>query len=194
MDDVTAVAQLVLAERFARDRGDWARMAECYAAASRVRVTWFDGSGPEFVTASRAGWERGTRSVHRCSPPVVHVRGDRAVVAMPAAIEARVAVGGVECDMVSFTRILERVERTAEGWRIRSLDCAYERDTLTPVVPGLVPDLDVVALASFRPTYRYLSLVLREVGEGVDQDLAGDDRPDTVQRLTDELDAWLAEG
>jgi hypothetical protein len=46
LDDVT---QLILRERQCRDRGWWNQMAGCFAADSRVELSWFNGRGVDFV-------------------------------------------------------------------------------------------------------------------------------------------------
>ena len=43
---------LVREERFARDHQQWGRLEACYTEDSRVRVTWFQGTGPAFAKAS----------------------------------------------------------------------------------------------------------------------------------------------
>ncbi|MGW2173357.1 nuclear transport factor 2 family protein [Streptomyces sp. NPDC001705] len=94
--DVTAVAQLVLHERHAGDRGWWNDMRRSFADDSDVRLSWFQGTGPDFVSASERMAERGDVSVHRLAPPVVDVNGDRALAVVPAGIEVRPDLDGVE--------------------------------------------------------------------------------------------------
>src|ERR1700749_3477021 len=53
MDAVTEISQLLLGERQARDRGWWDRMRAAYAPDSTVRLSWFQGTGPDFVAASQ---------------------------------------------------------------------------------------------------------------------------------------------
>ena len=50
--DVSAVSQLVLRERVSRDLGLWEQMRDCFHDDSVVRISWFSGSGPEFVRRS----------------------------------------------------------------------------------------------------------------------------------------------
>ncbi|XVV37619.1 nuclear transport factor 2 family protein [Streptomyces sp. CA-100214] len=103
--DVTAVAQLVLHERHARDRAWWNDMRRSFAEDSGVRLSWFQGTGPDFVSASDRMAERGDASVHRLAPPVVDVNGDRALDVVPAGIEVRTDLDGVEVDLVSCPRL-----------------------------------------------------------------------------------------
>ena len=60
--DTSAITQCVLTERESRDLGRWARMRECFHPDSIVRISWFQGSGPDFVERSIA-WPGA-----RCAP------------------------------------------------------------------------------------------------------------------------------
>ncbi|GAA1541430.1 hypothetical protein GCM10009827_071130 [Dactylosporangium maewongense] len=93
MSDVAAAGQVVLLERQARDRGWWDQMRACYWPDSTAALSWYTGDGPGFVDASRAMAAAGNASVHRLSPPVVQVVGDRAFAEVPAAIEVRTDAG-----------------------------------------------------------------------------------------------------
>ncbi|MGI5183364.1 nuclear transport factor 2 family protein [Dactylosporangium sp. CA-152071] len=93
VSDVAAAGQVVLLERQARDRGWWDQMRACYWPDSTVGLSWYTGDGPGFVDASRAMAAAGNAGVHRLSPPVVQVVGDRAFAEVPAAIEVRTDAG-----------------------------------------------------------------------------------------------------
>lgn len=64
MSDVTAITQLILRERQGRDRGWWDRMRAAFRPDSVVRLSWFSGTGPEFVRRSEEMSARGDLSVH----------------------------------------------------------------------------------------------------------------------------------
>ena len=192
MEEVT---QLVLRERQSRDRGWWDRMAGCFADESVVDMSWFTGSGAEFVRRSRrmseGGW--GGRSGHRLSPPAVRVRGDRALAELPLAIEFRITVDGVEADLISYCRSQYRAQRVDGSWRIARVTSIYERDTLTPSVPGTWLDVDPKELAGHRPSYRCLAWYQSRLGIDLRSDLLGDDRPEDVARQYEAEATWLAE-
>ena len=198
-DPTSEVTQLILRERQSRDRGWYERMLECYAEDSVVDMSWFNGSGPEFVrrsrhmSESREGW--GGHSVHRLSPPAVRLNGERALAELPLGIEFRIMVGGVEADLVSYCRNQYRARRDADGiWRIVRLTSIYERDTLNPAVPGTRVDLDPAAFTEFRPSYRCLAWYQRGLGLEVRGDLLGDDVPEQVARQYEREAAWLTQG
>ena len=92
---------------------------------------------------------------------------------------------------MSFTRILYEVERQEPLWLIRTLTCIYERDTLTPTVPGTSLSLDLERLAQFRMPYRYSGYYASLSGRAVGVDLYGDDQPDRVDDLYSAAFAWL---
>ncbi|OIJ63480.1 hypothetical protein WN71_033985 [Streptomyces mangrovisoli] len=185
------VTRTVLLERQGRDRGWWDQMRACYWPDSTVTLSWYRGDGPGFVDASEAMSGRGDSSVHRLSPPVVHVAGGRAFAETPARIEVRTRVDGVLADLVSHTRIVHRLERRAGRWGIVALDCVYERDTLTPAHPGgrlVVPPEE---LAAHRAPYAVLAWHLARRGYDVAGDLLGDDRPERTAAFYADTLCWL---
>ncbi len=191
MNDVTEITQVVLRERQGRDRGWWAQMAECFHPDSRVTLSWFDGPGSEFVARSQKMSEMGIRILHRPSPPAVHVNGDKAVLELPVSVERRFLLKGVEADLTSLSRLLYRLELRETGWKILSLNAIYERDTLTPTVPGTMLDVDHEILAQFRPSYRFVAYDISLSGRSMTADLYGDDQPEQVQALYRSAFDWL---
>ncbi|MEU0562012.1 nuclear transport factor 2 family protein [Dactylosporangium sp. NPDC006015] len=192
MSDAAAAGQVVLLERQARDRGWWDQMRACYWPDSTVALSWYTGDGPGFVDASRAMAAAGNASVHRLSPPVVQVVGDRAFAEVPAAIEVRTDAGGTLADLVSYTRIVYRLERRGGRWGIVSLVPVYERDTLTPAVPGQRVHVPPEELAPFRAPYALLGWLLAGRGYPVGGDLLGDEQPDRTAAFYADTLRWLS--
>lgn len=191
---VEDVVQLVLHERQGRDRGWYEQMAACFADDSVVRMSWFQGSGAEFVNATRDMAERGRHALHRLSPVTVHLDGDRAVAELPLIIEWRIDVNGVEADLASACRSQYRAQRGADStWRIVAITSIYEKDTLTPALPGTTLPLHPQELAGFRSSYRCLAWYLRREGYDIGPDHLGDDRPDGVRRQYQADMTWLHE-
>ncbi len=190
IDDVT---QLVLRERQCRDRGWWDQMADCFADDSTVHMSWFTGSGAEFVEESSRMSGRGDHAVHRLSPPAIRVEGDRALAELSLTVEFRVNIGGIEADLASHARSQYRAQRTDGSWRIVRITSIYERDTLIPSVPGTRLEIDPQELTTYRPSYRCLAWYLSRNGYHVGADLLGDDQPEAVARQYEDEDTWLAE-
>jgi len=180
--DELAVASLILRERHWRDRGIWESMAEAYHPHSRVRLAWFDGTGPDFVAASRERTRPATTK-HRLSPSVVEVDGDRAVAETSAVVETRTTQDGVEVDLFVYCRYINRVRRDAGVWRLASLETVREKDTMRPVDPGAVLHLDPGRIVGYRPSYRFVSYNLESLGIAYQPYLPGDDRPELLRPL-----------
>jgi hypothetical protein len=188
--DIVAVTQLVLTERESRDLGRWERMRDCFHPDSRVRVSWFSGTGSEFVDGSIDMARRNVLARHRLGPVLVRLAGDRAVASLSAIIDIPAKLFGVEVQLSSHARFLYRAERRAETWRIISFDAIYVRDEITTPIPGLALPIKPEDLAAFRPTYRMLSYLLKAQGYEVNCNLPGEDRPETVAALAREVHDW----
>jgi hypothetical protein len=165
-------------------------MRACFHPDSKVRISWFSGSGPDFVKGSEDMARRNVQAKHRLSPMRVRIAGERAVVTFPAIIDIPVRIKGVEMNLSSHARFVYRVERREEKWGIVSFEAIYMRDELAPAVPGQSVSIDAKDLAPFRPSYRLLSYYLSTQGYKVDAELAGEDRPELARALLREVYDW----
>ncbi|AHH18575.1 hypothetical protein NONO_c37910 [Nocardia nova SH22a] len=188
--DAARAIQVVLAEREARDRNWWDRMERCFHADSHVELSWFSGTGAEFTRRSIEMSARGVASRHRLGPPTVRVAADRAVVALPAAVETYPVVDDVECVLTAHCRLLYRVRDDYGAVGISRMEVVYERDELNPAVPGQHVAVDPTELADLRPPYRLLAWSLARSGYRIGQDLPADDRPEQVATLYADAFDW----
>jgi hypothetical protein len=193
-DDRQAIADLVRMERFHRDRRRWDELADDYIEHSRVKTTWFEGTGREFAAASREMAQRGRESIHLITPTEIRIDGDRALSESHAQIHNRSVVHDVEVDMVQYCRFFSRVVRTPDGWRLASFDGIYHKDTIIPVNPGDTVPIDWVALRRLRPSYRIWAYAISLKGYEIGQDELGDDRPDLLEPFYAAAERWLAGG
>jgi hypothetical protein len=69
-------------------------------------------------------------------------------------------------------------------------DAIYLRDELTPAIPGRSITLDPAELQTYRPSYRLVAYVLSKQGYTIAPDLPGEDLPETVQALMQEIFNW----
>ncbi|MET3174841.1 UNVERIFIED_ORG: hypothetical protein ABIB52_002692 [Arthrobacter sp. UYCu721] len=191
MNDIALITQLILHERQGRDRGWWEQMRAAFLPDSTVNLSWFNGTGPDFVTASENMSGRGDKSVHRMAAPVVQIHGDKGYVEAPAAVEFQITLDNVAVDLISYTRLNYRVERHDGIWGVLSLDAVYERDTITPSVPGELITIPAEDLAQFRPSYALIAYYLNRRGYRVGKDLLGDDQPEQTVAFYAETLAWL---
>jgi SnoaL-like domain len=188
--DVSAVTQLTLLERDCRDHGRWDSMLSCFHEDSRVNLSWFNGSGRDFVAASREMARKGVAATHRLGPPLVRLARDRAVATFGGVIDIPVTVDGVEALLSSHARFVYRTERRGQTWRIFAFDAVYMRDEIVPSIPGQVLRIPASELAQLRSSYRMLSYVLTREGYAVNAELAGEDRPESVRSLELEVFGW----
>lgn len=191
--DKLRITELAQTERLARDTRQWQLMLDCYHPDSRVFLSWFDGPAARFVAASRRmGEEPGGHATHGLGPTLVQIDGDRALADTPCAVMMRREFAGVACDLTSYCRHQSRVERVDGRWLLRSLVGVYEKNTLVPVVPGRVPELDEGRLAGYRASYDFQCYYRADKGHVPFADRPGLDRPDLVAALVSADRAWLA--
>jgi hypothetical protein len=189
--DITAITQLVARERESRDLCMWNRMAGCFHEESLVDISWFKGTGKEFVAASKGMYERGMRAKHRLGPVLVSRNRDRAVATLSGIIDIPQTIDGVELTLSSHALFLYRVEKRQGEWGLMSFGAIYRRDELIPVTPGQSVTIAADELAGYRPSYRNLSWSLAQTGYAVNIDLPGEDRPETVAAIMDEIFSWV---
>jgi hypothetical protein len=189
--DVSAITQLVLTERECRDLGRWDEMRDCFHPDSIVRLSWFTGSGPDFVTGSIDMARRGVLAKHRLGPVRVQLRGDRALATFVGAIDIPATVTGVDLMLTSLARFLYRAARRDGRWRLSGFDAIYLRDELHAVVPGQAVPVTPAQVAGYRSAYRMLSFVLASQGYAVNAELPGEDRPEKAAALYRELHDWV---
>jgi SnoaL-like domain len=192
--DRHAIADLVRMERFHRDRRRWDELADDYVEDSRVKTTWFEGTGREFADASRDMAQRGRESIHLITPTEIRINGDRALSESHAQIHNRSVVHDVEVDMVQYCRFFSRVVRTPAGWRLASFDGIYHKDVIAPVVPGERLPIDWERMRGLRPSYRVWAYMISLRGYEIGQDELGDDRPDLLEPFYAAAERWLKTG
>ena len=187
------VADLILRERLSRDNHQWDRMDACYHPDSVVDLSWFHGSGHDFVERSRVAATQ-TMNFHLMSPPVVDVSGDRAISEVACGLRSFSKLDGVDVSYEGFVNLFWRALREGDRWLLMGLRVAYKVDMFHAREPGRAPSFDQAALSRYRDSYRYMMVNLGSVGLQVRADLNGFDRPETVERLRSDDAAWLAGG
>jgi hypothetical protein len=187
---ISDITQLILRERSSRDLGLWEQMRACFHEDSRVRISWIDASGPEFVRRSQEMARRNVRASHRLGPILVTLAHDRAIATLSAIIDIPLILQGIEVMLSSHARLLYRAERRSGCWGIAGLDVIYQRDEINTAFPGQTVAIDPNAVKDLRPSYRLLTYCMGAEGFPVRDDLAGDDLPDLVATLNAEIYSW----
>ncbi|HJD47580.1 MAG TPA: nuclear transport factor 2 family protein [Candidatus Mediterraneibacter norfolkensis] len=185
--DRLIIRETVEFERYCRDYGLWSEMKALFLQGARVRISWFDGNCEDFI--QRSGNMSGAK--HKIYNTVVQVHEDKALAEIIAHIQGRQTIEKAEGDMISYVRLLYRLRRVEETWKILSIDCIYEKDMFLPLNPDEEWIADAEKLQQFRESYKYLCYVLSGMGEKINLDLPGEDRPELVRKLYDESFKWL---
>lgn len=181
------IQEIVEFERYTRDYELWDEMKKLFTIDSLVNITWFSGTGEQFVEHSK----KMMGAKHKIHNTIVTVHGNRAVAEIIASIKSREKIHDIELDLSSEVRLLYGLEKSADQWKIHSLDCIYENDSLLPSSPVDDFKIDSQELCGFRESYKFLSFVLAGKGLNVNQHLPGSDNPDSVHGLYKNIESWL---
>ena len=193
------IEKLLQYERYCRDNYLFDQMKDCYSDESRVRITWYDGDGKQFVERSAKASER-SRSEdpaalykgpkHKIYNTFVWLNNDKALAEMQCLMGAYHELNEHEYLRYGWARLLYKVQKEDGIWRIKGLDCIYERDFLVPVTPdnGFDTDID---FSEYRKSYQCISYLFDKGGTPNNNELPGDDRPELTEALYEEADAWL---
>lgn len=176
-----------------RDSGNWEKFATVWHEGAQMHATWFQGSAAEFIANARGAWGRGAVSIHFLGGSAIELSGARAIAQTKMKIDARGAVEGVTCDVVSTGRFYDFFERREGRWAILLRQPIYEKDRLDPVDPALAPKLDCDLLASFPEGYRHLAYMQTKAGFSVKRDMPGMHGPE-LDRLYAAGARFLSEG
>lgn len=185
------ILELIRFERYCRDNALWDEMRKCFSPDSFVNISWYQGSGDGFVTASMHSPDY---APHRTFGPLTWLRGDRAVTILPVSIQTRKEIGGVLCELTADSRLVFRTVKRGGQWYIAGFEGVYDKDSLVPVLPDAQLTVGAETLSKFRESYACLSYVLTLAGLPVHDDLPGRDRPETERALMEKLDRWLCGG
>ena len=190
-EDIVAVSQLVVRERESRDMGFWSRMRDCFHQDAGVNISWFQGSGHGFVEASRDMAARGMLAKHRLGPVLVTLNGDRALATLSAIIDIPTEIQGKSFTLSAHCLLIYRVSKREGVWRLSSFEVIYRRDEFTSAILGQTVQFRPEELAGYRDSYRNMCYSLRLKGYQPSDDLAGEDKPDSVRAILEKVYAWL---
>lgn len=182
------IKELIEFERFCRDNAQWEEMKKCFAENSIVTISWFKGSGHEFVEASS---KMETYAPHKLFDTLIWINKDKAVSLTMATIQIRQEIDGHLLELQSDVKLLYKTQKINNEWLIISMEGIYEKDSLLPVSPAdgiMIPQEEI---AKYRSSYANLSYALSKNGYDIDVNLPGIDQPETVAKLYQESEDWL---
>ena len=140
--DKEAIREVRRTWAFARDLGEWDRLAGCFHSDASITVSWYSGPAAGFVQRSR---EMGTarkpeeRNKHWLGNMRAEVHGERATLETDVNIVIREYLDGHLFDYLAWSRFYDLFENRDGVWRIFKMSCIYDKDRLDPVIPGSVP-------------------------------------------------------
>ena len=185
------ILELINFERFCRDNAQWDEMRKCFAKDSCVNISWYQGDGDGFVTASS---KMSAYAPHKIHSTLTWLNGDRAVTIMMATIQMRRTIQGVTCELSSDAQLLFSTQKIDGQWMIVRFESIYEQDRLIPVLPDATLSMDSAELSKYRQSYACMSYCMEQQGYMANQELPGRDRPETVTKVYADLKRWLEEG
>ncbi|RAI52130.1 nuclear transport factor 2 family protein [Aquicoccus porphyridii] len=194
--DIVAITQLIQAWGHCRDQGRWGDLARTFTPDGTINVTWFTGAFSDFVGASRKVHQpRSPRIKHLIGLPSVNLQGDRALAETNIQILGRFRLDNTDVDYTSYARFLDRLVRTADGWKISARTAIYEKDRLDPAVPSedFVRTMSETDFSGVPEPYRYLGYRLLISGRQLHPDIICDGSPE-MGRLLSNARQWLAVG
>jgi hypothetical protein len=161
--DKFACAELVQAWGVYRDQGKWKELRGTFTPEGHISVSWFRGPFEQFVERCHANFATGhSWSRHHLFPASIKLKGERATAETSVIIRVRQKFEGIDVDLTSCSRFLDRLERHNGNWLIAERAAIYERDRLDPVEPSAEFDaLFKDAQTSHYPEqYRYMAFRL----------------------------------
>ena len=194
--DKAAIWEVRRAWAFARDQGEWDRLAACFHADATITVSWYSGSAAGFVQRSRemgGGRRPEERNKHWLGNRRAKVSGNRATLETDVNIVIREYLDGHLFDYLAWSRFYDLFEKRDGVWRIFKMSCIYDKDRLDPVIPGSVPAsfYDAVPLAGIESGFAFMRLRQMKKGRTVPPGIALGDSPGETA-LREEGVRWLA--
>ncbi|HEX3505068.1 MAG TPA: nuclear transport factor 2 family protein [Xanthobacteraceae bacterium] len=195
--DKLAIAELINAWGLYRDQGKWKELRGTFTHDGHIAVSWFRGPFEQFVERCRASHGSGhIWSRHHLFAPLVQIDKDRAVAETSVIIRVRQKFEGVEVDLTSCSRFLDRIERHGGAWLIAERAAIYERDRLDPVEPSPAFDalFEAAETSHYPEQYRYMAFrIAHAEGRALAAVVYRDGGPETADLYT-RFSAWLAGG
>jgi len=190
--DKIACAELVQAWGFARDQGRWDDLAAIFHPGGEIAVSWFRGPYPEFVAHCSRNWGKGSVAKHLLWPARVTLNGDRATAETNVAILVRQSIDGIDVDLTSNGRFVDRIEKRGGVWRMVERATLYEKDRLDPVEPSaaFAAMMAKSDAAKYPVQYRYMAYRVHAAGRTLAEPVHYDGRAET-EALKTRYAEWL---
>lgn len=126
--DREEIRALVVRYAHAVDHRAWEEVAACFTPDATADYAWFSGPLAELLPKIRAGLEGFDATMHFVGNHLAELRGDEASAETYALCVHRGVRSGTVREVTVALRYLDRLARTAAGWRIARRDVAVDFD------------------------------------------------------------------
>lgn len=167
--DKQEISEVVQQWALWRDSGNWQPLRTTYAIEGRMTTMWFDGAADDFIAACRAGAGKGNTSGHFICGSTVRVNGSKALANSRLILLMRTRLEGVQVDLTSNGRFVDRFVKENGKWGIGHRRTVYDKDRLDAVTPGATLQLDSAELQGYAEGYRHLAYLQKRAGRGLTQ-------------------------
>ena len=186
--DKMNIRELIEFERYCMDYGMWDMFQSCYSDDGQVTDCWIKGDISSYTNAARTAV---IPVKHKIFDTLIWKNGRKAVAECLAMYESRCPFDEDVVDLSAHVRFHYRLEKQNGNWKILSVIPIYEKDTMFSAYADGTFCLDREELASLRPSYANLMYRRMKYGGHPDAACAGEDKPETVEKLYKESSVWL---
>ena len=136
MTDYEAINNLIVSERLYRVSHRDKELANCYAKDAQIHTSWQSGGVNSFVGQHPTEFATENFNVNRCGGALIHQNCKRAFVEYPSTTIRNVKINDVDALLTSYMRLLYKVEKRGDNWKIIEMTSVFEADELQPVIAG----------------------------------------------------------
>lgn len=193
INDQIEIAQLLVNWGTWRDSGEFEKLRSCYTADARMVTSWYDGPAESFVdlvaqVQPKQPTDHG--AMHLIGGTTSRVNGERAIAETRISILMRGLLNDRLVDVTTHGRFIDFLRKVDGQWRIQSREPIYDKDTLQPVEPGVVLELDEAKLAGQPVGFRHMAYVQAARGMNIITTIPAPNSEEARQ-LYRRADAWL---
>ena len=162
IEDEHQIAKLLVRWGHARDSDDWETLAGCFDDVATIHISWISGPAKDYIARSRimaAARKPGEHAKHVISAPLIQVNQNRAFSQCHANLYVRTTIKGYDCDLQSWLRFFDLLEKKNQRWQIVKRTAVYEKDRLESVDPRGFPKdfFDDMNVLAFPASAKFLS-------------------------------------
>lgn len=189
--DKVNIREVIEYERYCRDYRLWDEMRKCYHDDAKIIVSWMSGTPDEFIAGSKRMNGGKAPAKHKVFDTIIWKNGNKAVAECITVITIRCPMEDDTVDLYTHTRFHIRLEKRDGLWKILTFAPIYEKDTMRSMYTDGTFHASKEELDQYRPSYA--NMILRQVRYGLSPnvELAGEDRPESIEAMYEESSKWL---